>query len=261
MRGTLGAICLFSALTGATSAQATEVAGRVVIKGSLAVVQEPASRRPRYYWSLDNGVLPARADRILPERDLAIILVERGRPAVRRTSSPVVIRVAEGGMLPSSVVVRPGTMIRFENDDAFEHELYSPTHPDLAPESMARGQTRPFVAPQSGRIEIRCKRAPHLRGWIAVQDAVHFVAPRPDGTFTLTAEPGLYTVRTLYEGRWVAERELLVEDSRTVQTVEIEVDAAIVRPPAPAAAVPPPAQPVGVPAQSTTPTTPPPPPR
>lgn len=261
MRGAIGAICLLSALFGARAAQATEVAGRVVIKGSLAGPLDPPSRRPRFYWSLDNGVLPARADRILPERDLTIILVERGRPAARRTSAPVVVRIAEGGMFPSSVVVRPGTMIRFENDDAFAHELYSPSHPDFAPESMARGQTRPFVAPQSGRIEVRCKRSPHLRGWIAIEDAVYFVSPRPDGSFTLTAAPGLYAVRTLFEGRWIAESELLVEDSRNVQNVEVVVDAGVARPPTPAAPVPAPAQTPPTPTIPTTPMTPPPTPR
>jgi hypothetical protein len=238
MRAAILTTCVFAALSSARVAHATELVARVVIKGALPAAPEPLSKRARFHWILDNGVLGARANRLFPERDLAIVLVERGRPAARRTAEPVTIRLADGGMSPIAVVVRPRTMVRFQNDDAFAHELYAPNRDDFTPETTARGQSRPFVAPSSGQVEIRCKRAPHMRGFIAVTDAAHVITPGPEGTFTRAVEPGLYTVRTYFEGRWLPESELLVEDTRS-QNAEIVIDATTARPqPPPASPVP-----------------------
>jgi plastocyanin len=221
-------IALFLALgTFASTALATEVKGRVVVRGSLAAGSEPAART--YYWSLDNGVLAPREDRIFPDRDLAIVLSQRGRAPTRSDGAPVVVHVAQGGLLPAAVAVRTGTVVRFQNDDPFTHELYSPTHPDFAPEAMAPGQTRPLTLPGSGQVEIRCKRSPHLRGFVAIVDATHALTPAADGSFTLEAEPGTYTVRIFFEGRWLPESELVVSSDRS-QTVELAVDASAARP-------------------------------
>jgi len=103
---------------------------------------------------------------------------------------------------------------------------------------MAPGQTRPLVVPGSGQVEIRCRRTAHLRGFVAVAEAAYVVTPGADGTFTLTAEPGTYTVRTFFEGRWLPESELVINSERS-QTVEIAVDATSARPqPAAPAATP-----------------------
>jgi hypothetical protein len=85
------------------------------------------------------------------------------------------------------------------------------------------------VVPGSGQVEIRCKRAPHLRGFVAVVDAAYVVTPGPDGTFTLQADAGTYTVRIFFEGRWLPESELVVNAERS-QNVEIAVDASVARP-------------------------------
>lgn len=220
-------ILLFAALsTAASPALATEVRGRVVVRGTLP--PQPEATRT-WYWSLDNGVLAPREDRIFPERDLAIVLTQRGRAPTRGDGTPVVVRIAQGGMMPAAIAVRTGSLVRFQNDDPFTHELYSPTHSDFAPESMAPGQTRPLVVPGSGQVEIRCKRAPHLRGFVAVVDAAYVVTPGPDGTFTLQADAGTYTVRIFFEGRWLPESELVVNAERS-QNVEIAVDASVARP-------------------------------
>lgn len=221
----------------ASPSLATEVRGRVVVRGNLPAGPEPATRS--YYWSLDNGVLAPREDRIFPDRDLAIVLTQRGRAAARTENPPVIVHLSQGGLVPASVAVRTGTLVRFQNDDPFTHELYSPTHSDFAPETMAPGQTRPLVVPGSGQVEIRCKRSPHLRGFVAVVDAAYTVTPGSDGAFTLEAEPGTYTVRIFFEGRWLAESELVINAERS-QTVEIAVDASAARPRAPAAPAAPP---------------------
>ena len=228
-------LCLMTAWVLPASVAATEVKGRVTVQGSLSTLPEPAPRT--YYWSLDNGVLAPREDRIFPDRDLTILFVPRGHTPARSDSPPVIVHVTAGGLRPAAVVVRPGALVRLQNDDPFTHELYSPTHPDFGPESMAPGQTRPLVVPGSGQVEIRCRRTPHLRGFVAVADAEYFVNPEPDGSFTLQAEPGTYLVRTFFEGRWLPESELVINSERS-QNVEITVDAATARPrpaaPAPA---------------------------
>lgn len=244
MRRTGQSLLLAALVLAASPALATEVKGRVVIRGALPA---EAEGRRTYYWSLDNGVLAPREDRIFPERDLAIVLTQRGRTAARGDGAPVVVRISQGGMMPAAVAVRTGSLVRFQNDDPFTHELYSPTHSDFAPESMAPGQTRPIVVPGSGQVEIRCKRAPHLRGFVAVVDAAYVVTPGPDGAFTLQAEPGTYTVRIFFEGRWLPESELVVNTERS-QTVEIAVDASVARPqPAAPAAAPSPGAGTGAP--------------
>jgi plastocyanin len=237
---------LFAALLmAAPPALATEVKGRVVIRGALPA--QPETTRT-YYWSLDNGVLAPREDRIFPERDLAVVMTLRGRTPARGEGAPVVVRISQGGMMPAAVAVRTGTLVRFQNDDPFTHELYSPTHSDFGSETMAPGQTRPLSVPGSGQVEIRCKRAPHLRGFVAVVDAAYVLTPEADGAFTLQAEPGTYTVRVFFEGRWLPESELVVNTERS-QAVEIAVDASVARPrPAAPAAPPSPGAGTGAPA-------------
>jgi plastocyanin len=252
-------LLLAALLTTAPSAHGAEVRGRVVVRGTLPPRPEGART---YYWSLDNGVLAPREDRIFPERDLAIVLAQRGRAAARGDGAPVIIRIAEGGMMPAAAAVRTGSLVRFQNDDPFTHELWSPTHSDFAAESMAPGQTRPLVVPGSGQVEIRCKRAPHMRGFVAVVDASYVVTPAADGSFTVQADPGTYTVRVFFEGRWLAESELVVNADRN-PPAEIVVDASTARPrpaaPAAAPAATPPAAPAapGAPAASAAPAAPP----
>lgn len=223
------AFCAFSPV-----AAATEVKGRVIIRGALTPPPESGPRT--YYWSLDNGVLAPREDRIFPDRDLMVLLAPRGRRPTRTDTAPVIVHVSSGGLRPAAVAVRSGTLVRFQNDDPFTHELYSPSHPDFAAESMAPGQTRPLVAPGSGQVEIRCRRTAHLRGFVAIVDAQYYVSPAADGSFTLQAEPGTYLVRIFFEGRWLPESELVINSERS-QNVELTVDASTARPrpPAPAA--------------------------
>lgn len=245
-------LCVFVVVSAlASTASATEVKGKVMIQGALLALPESTPRT--YYWSLDNGVLAPREDRIFPDRDLTILLSPRGRTPARTENAPVVVHITAGGMQPAAVVVRAGTLVRIQNDDPFTHELYSPTHPDFGPESMAPGQTRPLVAPGSGQVEIRCRRTPHLRGFVAVTDASYYVTPGADGTFTLQAEPGTYLVRTFFEGRWLPESELVINPERS-QTVEITVDASSARPrPAAPAAAPSPGAGGAAPAVPSTP--------
>ena len=60
-------------------AAATELRGRVIVRGELAPPSEPATRR--YYWSLDNGVLLCRPHHnVIHHTPWSVRIDERGLP-------------------------------------------------------------------------------------------------------------------------------------------------------------------------------------
>jgi plastocyanin len=219
------------ALSIARPAPATDLEGRLDVRGDLPV---PAEERGRYYWQAENGVLPTRRPRLDLDRDVAVAL-HGAAPAGQLPT--VIVRMIDGGLRPAAIVVRPGTLVRFENNDLFAHELFvpnpaSPMGQDwFRAEATSRGSTRDVRFTQEGTFEIRCKRAPHLRAWVAVENVTTSVTPDVDGKFAFDdVTPGNYRLRVFHAGQWIGEKPVEVEDGRTQ---EVEMQATL--PAAPAA--------------------------
>jgi plastocyanin len=233
-RVAIGLAIGFAASAISSFALATDVRGTLALRGDLPAAPE---ERGRYYWQAENGVLPTRKPRVQMDRDVAVVLhgaAPGGAPAI------VTVRMIDGGLKPAAVVVRPGTLVRFENDDPMAHELYVPNPADAAgqpwfkAEATGRASTRDVRFQNEGIFEIRCKRAPHLRGWVAVENITAMATPSTDGRFTFPdAAPGNYKIKVFHAGRWIHEAALEIEDDRSQ---DVEVSATL--PAAPASAAP-----------------------
>jgi hypothetical protein len=117
------------------------------------------------------------------------------------------VRVSGGRTTPVTLVVAPGTELRFKNSDPFEHRLYGVGFTSLAPSTMSKGATRRWTALEAGRYEIRDELTPSLNMWVIAEPAVAATAfPSSDGRFVLNVDqPGQYTVQAYFAGEAVGK--------------------------------------------------------
>ena len=73
----------------------------------------------------------------------------------QKAGGPVEMRVGGGRTTPVTIVVAPGTLLRFQNTDAFKHRLYGVNIKTFPPADTARGGKREWTVPEPGVFEIR----------------------------------------------------------------------------------------------------------
>ncbi|MCC7538222.1 MAG: hypothetical protein IT379_18490 [Deltaproteobacteria bacterium] len=204
------------------------IAAAVDVRGAFQAAPGAAPtlitpRRPAFYWEEWNGFLAPRARTIDPPRDLAFALV--GPPPAQQAEARVTVELVDGSLRPASIVVRPGTTVRFENRDELAHELYGVDYPAIGPEATSPNAARVVTLSDVRIIEIRDRRVPHLRGYIAVTPVAYAGNPAADGTMTITGvAAGSYTLKVLFDGRWVHEQPVEVVEGReaTIPPIRIE---------------------------------------
>ena len=133
---------------------------------------------------------------------------------------PVLIRVGGGRTTPVTIVVAPGTRLKFKNTDPFTHRLYGVGISTFPPNDTVKGGTRDWSVPKAGSFEVRDELAPSLRMWIVAEPNVAAIAyPSMKGEFLLTVEePGDYTVQAFFSGKKVGNGKLV-----TVQTRDVDL--------------------------------------
>ncbi|HUT78891.1 MAG TPA: hypothetical protein VM285_14435 [Polyangia bacterium] len=216
------AVCL-----GSFPALATKVTGKIVVTPGFREALELAARKSEEgqassYWNEPNGLLPVEPPRVNPAVDLGVVLFQEGAPAPAPDSvATVPVRAAR--LERSVVMVRPGSTLRFNNVDPFDHELYSPTVPAFEPERQAKGAFRPIEFKAEGTYEVRCKMMPHFLGWVVAVPATLVLELDKAGEFKLEdLAPGKYTIKVFHGGSWVHEESFVVEDKRE-QTLEFKL--------------------------------------
>lgn len=117
------------------------------------------------------------------------------------------IRVGGGRTTPVTIVVAPGTRLRFKNTDPFPHRLFGTGNSTFTPSDTIKGGARDWTVPGPGSYEIRDELAPSLRMWIVAEPNVAAIAyPSMAGDFALRPElPGTYTVQAYFSGKKVGE--------------------------------------------------------
>jgi plastocyanin len=204
---------------GAYPAQATKVTGKVVVTPEFREALERAAKareegQTASYWNEPNGLLPVEPPRVDPSLDLGVVLFQEGTPAPGPDAvATVPVRAArlERGV----VVVRPGSTLRFNNVDPFDHELFSPTVEAFKPERQAKGAFRPIEFKAEGTYEVRCQLMPHFLGWVVAVPATLVLELSKAGEFKLEElAPGKYTIKVFHGGAWIHEESFVVEDKR-----------------------------------------------
>jgi plastocyanin len=111
------------------------------------------------------------------------------------------VAIAGGRTSPVTLVVAPGQLIQFENQDPFPHRIYVVGGSGLPPGEVAFTKTRQWTPPGPGKFEVRDELAPSIRSWIVVEPRVVGVTfPERNGDFSIDLEPGKYALRGFFNG-------------------------------------------------------------
>ena len=138
---------------------------------------------------------------------------------------PLLITVGGGRTTPVTVVVVPGTRLRFENRDPFPHRIYAVGQSTFPPGDMAAMSGRDWLAPAPGKYEIRDELSPSIRSYIVVEPNVAAISyPNQQGQFSFpqSLPPGEYTLRAFFSGAPVG-----VPKTVTLAAANLEVSLAV----------------------------------
>jgi plastocyanin len=204
------------------SAEAARITGRVDGFRNLLNPVWAESRDPKNHgYSFREPVPTVRAEfrRLFPHvpKEICVAAIAA---TPQKAGGPVEVRVGGGRTTPVTIVVAPGTLLRFQNTDAFKHRLYGVDIKTFQPADTPRGGKREWTVSEPGIFEIRDELAPSLRTWvIADPNVAAIVYPSLKGDFALTvAEPGDYTVQAFFAGKKVGPAVPV-----TVATADIDI--------------------------------------
>lgn len=128
------------------------------------------------------------------------------------TNRPTVVTVGGGRTTPVTIVVAPGTRLKFENRDPFPHRLYMVGESSFAAADQPAMASREWTAQAPGTYEIRDELAPSVRAWVVVEEGVYaFTHPGQNNVFEFSDLPaGSFTLKAFFSGEEVARSEIQV---------------------------------------------------
>lgn len=177
------------------------------------VLEEAArSDNHRYTWREPSPTVRAEFRTLfgLAPKELCIAGVRTSK--VDPPKVPILVTVGGGRTTPVTLVVTPGTRLRFRNNDPFRHRLYAVGESSLPPADMAIASERDWTAPAPGTYELRDELAPSLRSWVIVKEGVASIGyPNRKGEFFLTLEPDDYQLEFFFAGKLIGSRPIKVE--------------------------------------------------
>lgn len=162
--------------------------------------RDPASRS--YTFREPSPTVSANMRRLFPYIPYEVCVVALASSDKAKLPDRVV-RVAGGRTSAMTLVVPPGTAIKFRNGDPFAHRLFGVNVPTFGASDMRPGAERVWTVPGAGVFEIRDELVPSVRMWVIGEPKVASVAfPNLDGVFGLEiTEPGEFTVRAYFAGQ------------------------------------------------------------
>jgi hypothetical protein len=188
-------------------AWAVEVSGKLLLATYKPEPAAPAEQA--FLWEIENGVKEVAADRVDAKRELAVVLVGEGPSTL---TDRVEVAFSGGGLLPSTIVVRPNTTLLFRNDDEIAHELYAEGLEGFAAEGTSPRGRRSVVLKKAGVFALRDQIITHLTGYLHVMDGVIAVAsPNASGEYAFPEVPaGKYTLKVLHGPNEIASQAIEV---------------------------------------------------
>ena len=167
----------------------------------------------------------------LAPKELCIAGIKKGD--VPPPSVPTLITIGGGRTTPVTIVVAPGTRLRFRNGDPFKHKIYAVGQPSLLPSEMGIAAERDWTAPGPGTYELRDELAPSLRSWVVVKPGVASIGyPDRTGAFFLTLEPGEYTLQAYFAGKPIGKPREVTVGAKDVDLTKEPIDVAEPKKPA-----------------------------
>ena len=132
---------------------------------------------------------------------------------------------------PSVVVITPGSTIRFENQDPFDHNAFSnPPHGEFDFGLADRGSTVQKKLKHSGVYPVFCNIHSRMASFVIVVPTTYFTLASSDGRFTLNDVPaGEYTLVAWHQRGGQSKSQVTVDAAGLVD-VAIQLDARGFRP-------------------------------
>jgi hypothetical protein len=201
-------------------AGAVDVKGRVTGYEHLRNPVWMAAKDPeRHGYSFREPVttVPATMRKLFPQVSKEIMVVALGSEP-KGPGKAVSLRVSGGRTTPVTLVITPGTELRFKNADPFDHRLYAVGLATFPVSNTAKGAVRRWTPQEVGRYEIRDELAPSLSTWVVTEPTVVASAlPAPDGRFSLSIEDaGQYTLQAYFAGEAVGRPLQITVERRDV---------------------------------------------
>ncbi len=199
---------------------AADVKGKVVGYEHLRNPVWAAAKDPdRHGYSFREPVttVPAAMRKLFPQVSKEICIVALGA-SPSGPGKAVSVRVSGGRTTPVTLVITPGTELRFKNADPFDHRLYGVGLAMFAAATTAKAGMRRWTPTEAGRYELRDELAPSLSMWVVAEPTVVATAfPSTDGRFTLNIDaPGQYTLQAYFAGEAVGRPLPITVDRRDV---------------------------------------------
>jgi len=209
------------ALLQAESADALGVKGRVTGYEHLRNPVWVAAKDPDHHgYSFREPVttVPAAMRKLFPliSKELCIVALATGGSG--SSPKPVTVRLSGGRTTPVTIVVAPGTELRFRNADPFDHRMFGKDASIFPASTTSKGATRRWTPQAAGKYELRDESSPNLLTWVVAEAGVVATTfPGPDGRFNLSIDsPGQYTLQAYFAGEPVGHPMPIVIDRRDI---------------------------------------------
>jgi hypothetical protein len=219
---TVTILVLGACLTYCATVVAGPLKGRIAGQEKLLPDVYVEANRPdahRFNWREPSATVRAefRNPTGNPSRDLCIAAMSsNGPPAAAH--EPILIKVAGGHTVPTTIVISPGTRLSFENRDPYPHRLYIVGNAAWKAETMETTRRREWTAPSgAARYEIRDELFPSVRSFVVVDPQVVDIAfPGRDGAFGMTLPAGDFVLKAYFGGKQVGRSVSIVSKERGV---------------------------------------------
>ncbi len=155
-----------------------------------------------YSFREPSPTVSANMRRLFPYIPFEVCVVALA-PAVKGKLPDRIVRVAGGRTNAMTLVVPPGTAIKFRNGDPFAHRLFGVDIATFGASDMRPGAERVWTVPGPGVFEIRDELVPSVRMWVIGEPKVASVAfPNLDGVFSLEiTEAGDFSLQAYFAGQ------------------------------------------------------------
>jgi hypothetical protein len=134
------------------------------------------------------------------------------------------LRLHNGSLFPSTIVLRVGVTTPLRNDDACAYEIFAQDNTELGPVQTAPGNARPLNVSAPGHWALRDRNLGHVQGHLhALPDLVARAFVEPTGGYVFRGvEPGSYMVHVFQGEHEVAPAQAVtVADTREVVVAPI----------------------------------------
>jgi plastocyanin len=134
--------------------------------------------------------------------------------------APATFQMDQRGIkfIPFILTVAVGDKVEFLNNDAVEHDVFSPDGESFHLGKFRVDEQRVYTFRKPGAYSIRCDIHPGMLAWVFVTESGYAAAVDRKGRFTIdNAPPGTYTLAVWNAHLSGAERTVTVVDGKTVE--------------------------------------------